>query len=839
MARTGVADSLTEYRRKRDFSKTTEPEGGTAPADEYTYVIQKHAARRLHYDLRLALDGVLKSWAVTRGPSLDPSEKRLAVRTEDHPLKYGGFEGTIAPGEYGAGTVMLWDRGTWEPIGDPHEGLEKGDLKFRLHGERLKGTWVLVRLKPRDGEKRENWLLIKKRDKHADDGRDVLDRHTKSVATGRTMKQIAKGDAVWHSDRPAGGADGSASEARARVARRTGSRVPKPVAPQLATLVDEAPEGEDWLHEIKYDGYRIVAATGGGDAVLQTRKGEDWTARFRGLVPDLVALPVGSALIDGEVVVLDDAGRSRFGDLQRALKDRHDTYTYVAFDLLSVDGEDLRRQPLETRKERLRDIMSGAGGRLLYCDHVIGNGPAVLSQACAMGLEGIVSKRRDSRYRSGRSRNWLKIKCNGHDDFIIGGWRPSTVAGRPFASLLVGEPVDGKLVYRGRVGTGFDSRDLAELGKKLRTLEIKAPPFDTLPREARRDARWVKPELVAEIGYTETTADGLLRQPRYLGLRADKPASGSPPGEADSNGSKPMEVRVAGVHISSPDKVLFPEQGLTKRQLAEYLDQVADVMLPHAAMRPLTLLRCPEGRARKCFYQKHGGPGVTDAFQTIEIEEAKGTRADYLYIKDRRGLVGTAQMGVLELHLWGARVDRLDRPDRLVFDLDPDEAVPFAEVRRAAADVAELLEAAGIRSFPLLTGGKGVHVVAPLARRQGWPEIKAFAAGLARSLSAADPDRFLAKASKAARKGKIFIDWLRNERGASAIAPYSVRARPGAPVAVPVGWQELPRMESSARYSMDAALRRVSGLKRDPWEDYFEIRQSIGARTLELVRKAL
>lgn len=509
--RRGGHAALEDYEARRDFGRTPEPRGGEGPAgaEHWSYVVQKHDARRLHFDLRLELDGVLKSWAVTRGPSLDPAERRLAVRTEDHPIEYGDFEGIIPEGEYGGGTVMLWDRGHWTPKSDPHEGLRRGSLKFELKGRRLKGGFALVRLRERDSgrrrrgaTKRENWLLIKERDAHADPALDPVARWQRSVATRRGMDSIARAADRVH--RPAG--------------------IPRFIAPQLATLEKEAPDGDAWLHEIKFDGYRVLVAIGGGKARVHTRSGLDWSGRFGDIVRACAALPIEDAIIDGEVVVLDDRGISRFSLLQKAMKGGAAEFTLMTFDLLRLDGEDLRRLPLLERKAGLAGILEGAAGNLVYCDHQIGHGPAVRDEACRLGLEGIVSKRVDARYRSGRGRSWIKVKCGGRGEFVIGGYRPSSVRGRPFSSLLVGEFVDGRLEYRGRVGTGFGGAALAALAGRMRALERKTPPFASVPRAIARDARWLTPRLVAELAYAERTADGLLRHPSYLGLREDKRA---------------------------------------------------------------------------------------------------------------------------------------------------------------------------------------------------------------------------------------------------------------------------------------------------------------------------
>ena len=840
MAARQAKANLDEYNRRRDFRRTAEPPGkaGNRRAGKRNggaYLIQKHDASRLHYDFRLELDGVLKSWAVTRGPSLDPKDKRLAVRTEDHPLDYGDFEGVIPEGEYGGGTVMLWDRGTWEPKDDPREGLSKGKLSFHLRGERLTGDWALVRMRGKKKEKRENWLLVKERDAAADASGSLLKRHTDSVASGRTMAQIAQSGAVLGEEEERSG------KRRGKAAGTQGRARPTFVAPQLATLVDTAPQGGDWLHEIKWDGYRIQAIIDGGRVRLMTRNRKDWSDRFPAIRDLLKDLPAKRAVIDGEVVALTgeaaDGGmpRSDFAALQQAMESGA-ALCYVAFDLLHRDGDDLRKLPLHERKAALRDLigagLEGKGAELRFCDHLAGEGPAVHAHACDMGLEGIVSKRADRPYRSGRGRDWLKAKCARREEFVIAGFSPSDKKGRPFASLLLGSFENGDLVYRGRVGTGFDAEMMADLATKMRSLSRKTAPFEEVPATIARTARWVTPKLVAQIAYTERTPDGLLRHPAFQGLREDKAAE-----EVHLDRSETDDTAAAGegIALTHPDRVLFPEQGITKGDLADYLAAVADRILPHLARRPLSLVRCPQGRAKACFFQRHRMPGMPDAVHALPIVEKDGTKADYLYVEDAAGLRALAQFGVLELHIWGAPATDVEKPDRLVFDLDPDEGLDFAAVRDAARDMRDLLAALGLQSFPLLTGGKGVHVVAPLTPARGWEEVKGFARGLSERLAQAAPDRFVAKASKQARKGRIFLDWLRNERGATAICPFSPRARKGAPVAVPVTWDELARATSGGDYDMAKLRRRLGRLKADPWAGYFDCRQRITAAALKAV----
>ncbi|HET7717368.1 MAG TPA: DNA ligase D [Bauldia sp.] len=858
-----MADSLREYRQKRDFTRTAEPSGEETRRKPggYRYLIQKHAATRLHFDFRLELDGVLLSWAIPNGPSLNPKDKRLAVRTEDHPLDYGDFEGTIPKGEYGGGTVMLWDEGTWEPVGDPEAALAKGDFKFILHGERLKGKWVLVRMrkKPGDRSRHENWLLIKERDQYVtEEKKPIVERVTNSVRTGRTMDQIAAGNVEWlKSGMSIKKPDPKTAKDRVSTSGPKASP-PKFVAPQLATLVDAPPEGDEWIHEIKYDGYRVLAAIGGGEARLYTRRGLDWTGKFRPLVRPLLDLPVGSALLDGEVAVADKDGRTDFGALQdRIAEGKGRDIGYYLFDLLFLDGEDLRKKPLLERKAKLAALLADQPrtGPLFYSDHVVGNGGAMLQHVCEIDLEGIVSKRADAPYRSDRTKAWLKAKCGFGQEFVIIGWRPSEVKARPFSSILLAVREGDRLVYRGRVGSGFGERELDELWPELKRREVKTPPADDVPPDIRRRAHFVKPELVAEIAFRGFTDEGYVRQGSYKGLRADKlpkqvvaeaPAEASDrPARKGHAGAAAKEevavpkpsavvsvdssrhdkaIEVEGVRLTHPDKVVFPGNGITKRRLAEYYLTVKDRILPHVADRPLSLVRCPDGAAGDCFFQKHASPGFPDAFKPIRIKEKEGSDV-YLYIEDVRGLIACVQMGALELHVWGSHNATLEKPDRIVFDLDPDEDMAFAQVRDAAKDMRARLAALGLETFPMVTGGKGIHVIAPLTPRYGWDDVKAFCEAVARTMAEEEPKRYLAVATKARRTGRIFVDYLRNGRGATAISPFSTRARRGAPLAWPVSWAQLARLDSARPASVENAADLLKKQKSDPWAGYFDVDQ--------------
>ena len=643
------------------------------------------------------------------------------------------------------------------------------------------------------------------------------------------------------------------SKAKKSTAKQSGSSAKKKsgpasvtfTPPQLAKLADQPPKGDAWLHELKYDGYRIQALINGDDVRLITRNGKDWTDKYPAIAEALRRLNVGSAAIDGELVAVDKTGVSRFGLLQKAACNPSVHLRYYAFDLLSLDGKDLKSEPLLERKAQLENVLKGASKLIHYSDHIQGAGQAVIEKACALDLEGVVSKKGTAPYRSGRGTSWIKSKCIGNDEFVIGGYRKSERRGRPFASLLIGEYEKGKLVYRGRVGTGFDAETLDMVHRKMEPLQRKTSPFETLPADARRGAVWVTPKLVAQVSYTERTEDGHLRHPSFLGLREDKAAKDvSTALEEDTsdqvnrgkdNTDDPIEV--LGVRLTHPGRVMFPEQGATKREIAEYYVAFKDRVLTHLKNRPLSIVRCPSGRGGKCFFQKHYKTSLPDHFRAVSIEQKDGKTSSYLLIDSPEGLVGAAQIGALELHIWGARADDIERPDRLVFDLDPDDSVPFAVVRDAARELRDVLKAAGLQSFALLTGGKGIHVICPLERRRAWPDIKAFTRGFALKLAEAAPGTYVAQASKEKREGKIFIDWMRNQRGATAIAPYSLRARPGAPIATPVSWRELPRIDSAADYTLGNIRSRLAHLKSDPWKGYGTVRQSITNAALEFVRR--
>lgn len=834
---------LAEYRRKRDFARTPEPGGRPRRSQgKLNFVVQKHAARRLHYDFRLEMNGVMKSWAVTKGPSLDPRVRRLAVHVEDHPIEYSDFEGIIPQGQYGGGSVMIWDRGSWEPADDPERGYRKGRLSFRLKGRRMKGSWALVRMDGRGDGRRENWLLMKKNDEAADsaDGDRLVRTATTSIVSKRTMERIAAAaDRVWNSNRTESQSTPERKPASCAAPRRDAvgkaARMPEFIEPQLATLVAGAPVGGGWVHEIKFDGYRLQCRIESGKAVLRTRKGLDWTHRFPTLAAAAARLPVKQAIVDGEVVALQSSGVPSFAELQNALKaGRESELVFFAFDLLFVDGRDMRKLGLEARKEELRERLPVDGsGIIRYSEHHSAEGPDFLQSACRMALEGVVSKRAGAPYESGRSRSWLKSKCVEQQEFVIGGFtRPST-GGRGVGAIVLGYYGNGELRYAGRVGTGFSAAAGADLRKRLDKLVTSAPPFAKIAPAQRRGVTWVSPELVCEVEFRSWTHDGLVRQGSFQGLREDKPAkevtlempSSAARRDTKKSSKKPADV-IASVRLTHPDRVLYPETGLTKRGLAEYYVEIADWILPEMAQRPLSLVRCPDGLGKECFYQKHLGASPPEDLHCARIKERSGTTC-YAMIKDVKGLVSLVQISVLEIHPWGSRIDRLEQPDRMIFDLDPDPALEWSAVVAAARETRERLRAAGLESFVKTTGGKGLHVVVPLSRRHDWAAVHGFSKRFAEAMAADAPERYTARMAKAGRKGKIFIDYVRNARGATAVAPYSARAKPHAAVATPLAWDELVPGLTPERFTVESVPRRLGSLAGDPWRDLRKLRQSL------------
>lgn len=874
--------ALQTYWKKRDFGLTAEPRGKTAKRRGNAFVIQKHAATRLHYDLRLELDGVMKSWAVTRGPSLVPGEKRLAVEVEDHPIEYNKFEGTIPKGQYGGGTVMIWDRGAWEPEGDPHKGLAKGHLQFRLDGQKLHGSWHLVRMHRRPGEKRNNWLLIKSEDDYARRPKDpdILEEEHRSAATGRSMEEIAGAarGAVWHSNRPvkenaarlakikttrpaadtrpaksaqvktpqrAGKTKGRAKAAKSKSAKDDadpipGARprpMPRFVAPCLALLSDRAPEGADWVHEIKFDGYRIQGRIDNGRVQLVTRQALDWTAKFRPIAQALSALAVKQAIFDGEIVSEDDNGISSFSQLQQDLKGgREENFIYYVFDLLYLDGYDLTAAALEKRKETLARIVTPEGP-LRLSEHFEESGSTLLKHACRMQLEGIISKRRNAPYRSGRNGDWVKTKCTDRQELVVAGYAPSNIDRRAIGALILGYYDKGQLRYAGRTGTGFSRKMAQDLWKRLQSLRVDKPPFGAIPKEETRarNAKWVAPKLVAEVDFHGWTHSDHIRQASFQGIREDKPptevirevkAMAMPKSarRAVAPTRSPTEkTKQVGPTLSHPERVYWEDVGVTKQDLADYYVSVWKWMAPHVTGRVLALVRCPEGATGECFFQKHASAGV-DKKRLHLVAEPDGDEA--ISVDDVEGVVALVQAGVLEIHTRGSTIDHLEEADRLVFDLDPGPGIGWKDIVAAAREVRERLSALKLETFIKTSGGKGLHVVLPI-RYTPWEEAKAFCRNIAEQMAADSPDRYTATIKKSVRGNRIFVDYLRNSREATAVAPYSSRARPGAPVSAPISWQELGSIASADRYTVLNMAQRLSRLRADPWKNIGKMKQAL------------
>jgi bifunctional non-homologous end joining protein LigD len=843
--------SLSRYQQKRDFTQTAEPNGRLAVASStrLRFVIQKHAASHLHYDLRLELDGVFKSWAVTKGPSLDPSDKRLAVEVEDHPLDYGDFEGTIPKGQYGGGTVQLWDRGYWEPAGNPNpaEALKKGELKFTLQGKRLTGSWVLVRMKrDRLGNKRTNWLLIKHGDASAKPGKGQhlldLDR---SVASGRSMRQIAAGKG-----KPA-----------------ALKSLPTFIAPQLCKLVERPPAASGWAHEVKFDGYRAQLRVARGAARIRTRSGLDWTGQFVAIAERATALP--DCILDGEVCALDHDHMPSFAALQTALSENQsENLVFFAFDLLAADAEDLRPLPLAERKARLKALLerTDAGESIRYVEHFESTADTVLLSACKMHLEGIVSKRLEASYVSGRSGDWTKAKCRAGHEVVLGGW--TSEAGQ-LRSLLAGVNRDGHLVYVGRIGTGFGAAVTSKLQPILEKLTRQSNPFGGANKPKKASiVRWLKPTLVAEIEFAGWTATGMIRQASFKGLRRDKPAGDvvvELPNtvSADTNvpdrklatkvkrsrirkeapspaGAKGVAV-VMGVTLSKPDKVLWPDSGrtdepVTKLDLAHHYEAVGDWMLPHIEGRPCSLVRAPDGIRGEQFFQRHAMAGISNLFSLVKV---KGDKAPYVQIDRVEALAAVAQIDALEIHPWNCAPAHPEVAGRLVFDLDPAPDVKFTAVIAAALEIRERLAAVGLESFCKTTGGKGLHVVTPLTGGKDavrWPAAKNFAHIICAQMAQDSPRQYLDTMSKKDRAGRIFLDYLRNDRTSTAVAVLSSRARPGAPVSMPIDWKTVKACLDPGRFTVLTAAAMLK--KSQPWKGYAQASRSL-AKAIRQLTSAL
>lgn len=812
-----MSENLNEYNLKRNFEKTLEPEGRAEDENEkLRFVVQYHMARSKHYDLRLEWKGVLLSWAVPKGPSYDTHHKRLAVHVENHPLDYRNFEGTIPKGEYGGGVVMLWDEGFWEPYVNVEEGLDKGELKFSLMGRRLKGKWALVRWAAKSGEDVDNWLLLKEKDEYVK-AEDYISQYITSIRTGRTIAEIEKGEDE-------------------KIAKNPFSSVNV----QLAKLAGEVPNGDDWLYEMKFDGYRIVAFVEGNNVRLMTRNGNDYARRFYDIVTSLMDWAGERAMVlDGEITVTDPSGKTDFQALQNYMKNhRTGNLIYIVFDILSLDGADLRGNPLIERKEILENLMKDAPENLYYSRHVIGNGKESLSAACGADMEGIVGKKADSVYSGTRNGDWIKLKCAKRQEFVIGGYTLSDKRISGVSSLLLGVYEGDELVYAGRAGTGISEGDMKDLEERFKKLKRINSPFKTVPEtRSHEQITWLEPELIAEIKFAQWTNDDLLRQASYKGIRTDKNPKDIRRERADKESEEKealeakIEVKpevksnmvVEGIKITNPNKVLFDDSQITKGTVVQYYSKVSERMLPYLRNRVLTTVRCPKGIEQTCFFKKHPG-SESKGVITISVPSDNGETEDFFYIEDVSGLISEAQMGALEFHCWGSDIENLEKPSIMVFDLDPDEGLDINRVRQGALDIKDVLAELSLNSYLKVSGGKGYHVVVPLKPSVSWEVFYDFARGVVQVMEQKWPERYTGNVRKAKRKNKIFIDWIRNGRGATSIAPYSLRARKGARVSMPISWDELITVAPDG-ITMSDALSRIAG--DDPWKDFFDNNQML------------
>jgi bifunctional non-homologous end joining protein LigD len=937
-ASSAVDAQLERYRSMRDFGHTDEPSGAGPNTNTFAmrkptttrglpFVIQKHAASHLHYDFRLSWGGVLKSWAIAKGPSYNPQERRLAIQVEDHPIEYGGFEGIIPQGQYGGGTVMIWDQGSWWPqLGSENVDacLRNGHLKFEMNGSKMKGKWALIRMNSHQGngassKEKPQWLLIKEHDKYERDSTEpaITEQRPNSSVTGRSIDQIAAAqDHIWNSNHDDPAPQPAAKKSATSKAKKSPAEKPKPkprpipaisldelphehqpdfLPPQLALETTSTPNTDDWIHELKLDGYRIQARKSGTKVELLTRKGIDWTHRMPTVAKAVARLPAHDCTLDGEVVVLASDGNSSFALLQASFQNAEThPLTYFVFDLLHIDGHNPRDLSLRERKQLLATILPQDDEIIRLSEDIPGNGETVFREACALHAEGIISKRADAPYRSTRSGDWLKSKCLHEQELVIAGFTLSSEGPDRVGALLLGyyPPVKRgpskprKLIYAGRTGTGFSQTLRRELLTQLVKIRIPESVFDHVPHDATRGVFWVRPTLVAQVRFATWTSDNLVRQAAFLGLREDKPATEvtresptlapQPKREHASTKStkprthashhtethqhfalattkpkpekskapkppspkslstktkptppKPTLASAPDLRLTHPDKILDPTSGLTKQQLADYYAAVADRMLPYIANRPLSLVRCPQGSGKPCFFQKHVNAWLPPGIKTIDIQDKTSAAPEpYITLDTTEALISLAQMNVLEIHPWGSTNDNLEHPDRLIFDLDPDADLPWLTVAAAAAEVRQRLKNAGLESFLKLTGGKGLHIVAPIKPTLTWAELKSAAHSFVLSMERDNPDLYLTKMTKSSRVGRIFLDYLRNQRGATAVAPYSPRARAGAPVSLPLAWTALNRDVHPLLTVHDVAASHTK-LRPDPWKALLTTHQQL------------
>jgi bifunctional non-homologous end joining protein LigD len=781
---------LSKYNQMRDFKITKEPKGlhRKSKTKALSFVVQEHHASHLHWDFRLEWEGVLKSWAVPKGPSMDPHTKRLAVEVEDHPLSYGKFHGTIAEGQYGAGEVYIWDKGTWDPLEDADRGFKKGHLVFNLKGKKLKGVFHLVRT--RSQGRQNQWLLMKKDDAYAEAIPDIESVATKKSASRKTATK-----------------------------RSVKKKLPF-VTPELALLVDDPPEGPEWLHELKFDGYRVQAHVSGDDVSLYTRSGQNWTTKFPSIESGLAKLDLDGAVLDGEVVILDKDGRSDFQLLQNALKAGNSkNMFFYAFDLLAINGKDLRSLELQQRKDELQKIFKKSVPQIRYSGEFKGTGKSLMALAKKHGLEGIISKKRSSPYRSERNSNWLKIKCSSQQEFVIAGYTDSKGSRDHFGALLLGIYKKDKLQYVGKVGTGFTQQSLRDVFKVLKPLEIKKSPFD-LKSPKGKDIHWLNPKYSAEITFANWTHDEILRVPVFHGLREDKPTK-----QIKKETSSVTKTSKEDWTISSPEKILFAKEKLTKRDVANFYSKIAKHIIPLVTDRPLSLVRCPNGTSKQCFFQKHQAK-IPDSMTPVKLKE-HGGYGTYMSVHDDAGLAALVQMNAFEIHCSNSRHPETAVPDQFVMDFDPGPGVSWKAVVNSAFTLKKLLEGLGLKSFVKLSGGKGVHVHVPIAPQYTFDQINSFTHALALQMEQQEPDLYVSKMSKKIRDGKIFVDYLRNSQGATAVAPYSLRARAISAVAMPITWNDLKKIPGGDFYDLKKAIVHLQRRRSDPWKGYDKLKQRI------------
>ncbi len=850
--------NLDDYNRMRDFSATSEPaavkRSGRKTAAEHAlqFCIQKHDASHLHYDFRLELDGALKSWAVPKGPSLDPKVKRLAVHVEDHPLDYATFEGSIPEGHYGAGDVIVWDRGVWIPLEDPHKAYEKGKLKFELQGEKLGGVWNLVRTHMPG--KKEQWFLIKHQDDAArpQDDYDVLLAEPDSVLSERTI--VGKPKLAAEQSKPL--KKPAAKTRKPASGKLTGAhkaKLPTQLKPELATLVDSAPEGQ-WSYEIKFDGYRIMARIDHDQVQLFTRNGHDWTHKLPQQAKAVAALGLESAWLDGEMVVANEQGVPDFQALQNAFEaGRSGNILYYLFDLPYLNGVDLREVPVEERRAALATVLGSHEQPLLRFSEAFDETPdALLNSACQMQMEGLIGKRLGSPYVSRRSSDWIKLKCKHRQEFVIVGYTDPKGSRSAFGALLLGlhDRDSGELRYAGKVGTGFNESTLKSILTQLKPLQVKKPAVVNPPSGFEvKGAHWLKPKLLAEVAFAEMTKDGSVRHAVFHGLRDDKPAKGiteerakpvkiaekktatkKPPKKAPASNpdTAPSQLGLANgkVRITHPDRVIDTVSGTTKMQLAEYYASVAEWILPQLKDRPVALVRAPDGIAGELFFQKNAErlaiPGITTLDKDV-------TGQPVMLINNAEALIGAVQMSTVELHTWNATTVDLDKPDRFVLDLDPDPALPWKSMVEATALTLTVLDELGLKAFLKTSGGKGIHLVVPLTRKLGWDEVKDFSHAIVSHMAKLLPERFSAVSGPKNRVGRIFIDYLRNGLGATTICAYAARTREGLPVSVPLFREEVAEIKGGNQWNVRNVHQRLAEVGDEPWADMKKTRQSITA----------